>query len=85
MSLTNVGTFCDRCADRHVAALTGFAVLPDPPAPLTMTGPDGRRHRMVFRLRRAPTGISVELTENRRAPRRRGGGGGVSVLGAGSA
>lgn len=63
MSLTGVGTFCDRCGDHHVAGLTGFAVLPDPPAPLTITGPDGRRHRLVFRLRRGLTGICVELNE----------------------
>jgi hypothetical protein len=63
MTLTDVGTFCDRCADRHVSALTGFPMLPDPPEPLMFAGADGRRHRLRFRLWRAPTGVSVELEE----------------------
>lgn len=54
---------CDRCADRRVAAHTGFPELPPPPAPITFAGPDGERHVLAFRLWRAPTGIEVELHE----------------------
>ncbi len=63
MTLANVGTFCDRCADRHVAELTGYPMLPEPPEPIVLVGADGRRHQMAFRLWRAPTGISVDLVE----------------------
>jgi len=34
---------CDRCADRRVAAHTGWQELPDPPAPQVVVGPDGTR------------------------------------------
>lgn len=63
MTLADVGSFCDRCADRHVAELTGFPMLPEPPEPIVLVGPDDRTHRMVFRLWRAPTGTAVELVE----------------------
>jgi len=43
----------------------GLPLLPDPPDPIVIRGPDGRRHTMRFRLWRAPTGISVELRETR--------------------
>jgi hypothetical protein len=56
-------SLCDRCADRRVAGMTGFPELPDPPTPIVLTGPDGRRHRLAFRIWRAPTGIEVELEE----------------------
>ncbi|HVA59737.1 MAG TPA: hypothetical protein VNG13_04265 [Mycobacteriales bacterium] len=62
-SLTALGTFCDPCADRHLSEITGFPLLPAPPDPITITGPDGRQHRLRFRLRRVPTGISVDLEE----------------------
>lgn len=44
----------------------GLPLLPDPPAPVVIVGPDRRRHSFVFRIWRAPTGISVELRESRR-------------------
>jgi hypothetical protein len=62
MSLDGVG-LCDRCADRRIAAITGFPELPDPPPPFVVTGADGRTHRLAARLWRAPTGIEVELEE----------------------
>jgi len=37
-----------------------------PPEPLVITGPDGRRHTLRYRIWRAPTGISVDLVEDRR-------------------
>jgi hypothetical protein len=62
--LNNV-ELCDRCFDRRIAAQTGYAELPEPPPPFTLEGPDGRRHRMRFRLWRAPTGIEVEVEETK--------------------
>ena len=52
---------CDRCADRRVASITGYPELPDPPPPVTLRGPDGRDHRLRYRVWRAPTGVEVEL------------------------
>jgi hypothetical protein len=43
--------------------MTGDPELPDPPSPIVLAGPDGRRHRLAFRIWRAPTGIEVELEE----------------------
>jgi hypothetical protein len=63
LALTGVGTFCDRCADQHVAQFTGFPQFGEPPAPVVLSGVDGRAHRLVFRLLRGPAGITVELTE----------------------
>ena len=40
-------------------------MLPDPPDPVVIRGPDGHRHTLRFRLWRAPTGVSVELHETR--------------------
>ena len=37
--------------------------MPSVPGPVWLTGGDGRRHRMRYRIWRAPTGISVELRE----------------------
>lgn len=54
---------CDRCADRRVARVTGYPELPEPPPPVTLPDPDGRQHRLGFRVWRAPTGIEVELEE----------------------
>jgi len=55
---------CDRCADRRVAARTGWPELPDPPAPqVVVVGPDGRTHTMRIRLHRAPTGVAAEAVE----------------------
>jgi hypothetical protein len=54
---------CDRCFDRRIAEHTGFPRLPEPPPPLVLAGPDDRRHRLRFRIWRAPTGIEVELEE----------------------
>jgi hypothetical protein len=61
MTLTGVGTFCDRCADRHFS--TGWPALPEPPELVTLTGPDGRHHLLRFRLSRTPSGIAVDLVE----------------------
>ena len=57
---------CDRCADRRTAALTGFAPLPEPPAPIRLVDAVGRPHTLVFRIWRSPTGIEVELVEHGR-------------------
>lgn len=55
---------CDRCADRQLAAATGWPELPDPPPAAVFTGPDGRTHEMQFRLWRAPAGIVAEAQES---------------------
>ncbi len=47
---------CDRCADRGVAAITGYPELPDPPSPVDHLGGDGREHRLTYRVWRALTG-----------------------------
>lgn len=54
---------CDRCADRHIAATTGFPELPHPPDPEKLTGPDGRSHEVRYRLWRSPGGIAAEVEE----------------------
>ena len=54
---------CERCADRRVAAHTGWSELPDPPVPQVIVGPDGRAHTMRIRLHRAPTGVAAEAVE----------------------
>lgn len=54
---------CDGCFDRRISAETGFPRLPAPPPPIVVTGPDGRDHRLRFRIRRGPTGIEVQLEE----------------------
>ena len=54
---------CDRCFDRRIAAHTGLPRLPDPPPPIVLSGPDRRRHRLRYRVWRAPTGIEVQLEE----------------------
>lgn len=55
--------FCDSCANRRLAELSGFPALPDAPAPETFSGPDGREHLMCYRLFRCPTGILAEVEE----------------------
>jgi len=54
---------CDRCFDRRISAQTGLPRLPDPPPPIVVAGPDGRRHRLRFRVWRAGVGIEVQLDE----------------------
>jgi len=54
---------CNRCLDKRVATETGFPLLPEPPAPVTVVDGEGRRRRLRFRIWRAPTGIEVELEE----------------------
>ena len=54
---------CDRCFDRRISAVTGFPRLPDPPPPIVLTGPDGRRHHRRYRVWRAGVGIEVQLDE----------------------
>ena len=58
-----VGPLCDRCADRRLAAATGWPLLPDPPAPETFVGPDSRTHRIRYRFWRCPTGVVAEAEE----------------------
>jgi len=54
---------CDRCFDRRISAHTGLPRLPDPPPPIVLAGPDGRRHRLRYRVWRAGVGIEVQLEE----------------------
>lgn len=54
---------CDRCFDARASALMGMPRLPEVPGPVWITGPDGRRHRMRYRISRAPTGVVVRLCE----------------------
>ena len=54
---------CDRCFDRRMSAHTGLPRLPEPPSPITISGPDGRRHRLRYRIWRAGVGIEVQLDE----------------------
>lgn len=54
---------CDRCFDRRMSAHTGLPRLPDPPPPITISGPDGRRHHLRYRVWRAGVGIEVQLDE----------------------
>jgi len=62
----NLGTvsLCDRCFDVRIAASTGWPRLPEPPGPETIAGPDGRLHRIVYRLWRSPGGVAVEAEED---------------------
>jgi len=55
---------CDRCFDIRIAASTGWPQLPEPPAPEAIVGPDGRVHRIVYRLWRSPGGVAVEAEED---------------------
>ena len=57
------GPLCDFCFDERISVLTGWPRLPAPPPPRTVTGPDGREHRLQFRLWRTPGGISAEAIE----------------------
>ena len=51
----NLGTIplCDRCFDDRIVASAGWPRLPEPPPPETIAGPDGRLHRIVYRLWRS--------------------------------
>lgn len=40
-----------------------MAELSEPPGPIILHGPDGRRHELHVRFWRAPTGVVVELEE----------------------
>ena len=66
-SLLDAAPLCDRCYDARIAASQDWPRLPEPPAPETITGPDGRRHRIVYRVWRSPGGIAVEAAEDDRA------------------
>lgn len=57
------GPFCGRSLADRIAALSEMPKLPEPPEPLLITGPDGRRHKMRYRIWRAPTGICLQLRE----------------------
>lgn len=54
---------CDRCFNRRAAERTGIPHLPDPPTPEEITGPDGRRHRISYRLILGPAGIEARAEE----------------------
>lgn len=56
-------SLCDRCYDVRIAAPTGWSRLPEPP-PETIAGPDGRPHRIVYRVWRSPGGVAVEAEED---------------------
>ena len=53
---------CDRCADKLIAAATGWPELPAPPPPEVLIGPDGERHVFRYRLFRWP-GRVVAIAE----------------------
>jgi len=57
------GPLCDCCFDERISATTGWPRLPAPLPPKIVTGPDGRTHRLRFRLWRTPGGISAEAIE----------------------
>jgi len=57
---------CDRCYGTRIAASHGWPTLPEPPDPETIVGPDGRQHRIVYRVWRSPGGIAVEAGEGDR-------------------
>ena len=59
---------CDACYNDRASALTGTARLPLPPPPIVVTGPDGRPHRLAYRVLRAPAGVEVKLEETGVAP-----------------
>lgn len=71
-------SLCDGCANRRLAAATGWPELPPPPPPETVVGADGRAHRMVYRLLPGPCGVEA-LAEESGVPA--GDGYEVSVLG----
>ncbi len=55
---------CDRCFNDRVSAATGLPRLaPAPVEPVVLTGADGRRHRLRYRVMRAPVGVEVRLEE----------------------
>jgi hypothetical protein len=58
---------CDRCHDARVSEETGWPRLPEPPPPETIAGPDGRRHRITYRVWRSPGGVAVEAIEGDRS------------------
>lgn len=58
---------CDHCFDARISAEHGWPRLPEPPAPEAITGPDGRRHQVAYRLWRSPGGIAVEAGEGDRS------------------
>lgn len=59
--------YCDRCADRRLAAVTGWPTLPAPPPPDVVIGPDGRRHFIRYRMLRMP-GAVIALAAELGAP-----------------
>jgi hypothetical protein len=62
--LGEVGPLCDLCFDARISAATGMPRLPEAPAPVRVTGADEREHVMRYRVRRAPTGVTVELRDD---------------------
>lgn len=62
-NIGGVGPLCDPCADRRLAEATGWPLLPEPPPPEMVVGPDSRVHRMRYRFWRCPTGVVAEAEE----------------------
>lgn len=58
---------CEGCFDARISEGTGWPRLPPPPPPEIIRGPDGRRHRIAYRVWRSPGGISVEAEEEGRS------------------
>ena len=49
--------YCDGCADRELARLTGWPVLPEPPPAEVLIGSDRRKHFIRYRFVRVPPAI----------------------------
>jgi len=54
---------CDRCADRRLAAITGWPILPRLPAAEVIVGPDRERHFVRYRMLRMPGGVMALAEE----------------------
>jgi hypothetical protein len=63
----NNRAYCDRCADEHLATVTGWPTLPTPPPAEVIIGPDRKRHFVRYRLLRMPGGV-VGLAEELGGP-----------------
>jgi hypothetical protein len=59
-----VTPLCDRCYDVRVAETTGWSRLPEPPPPESIAGPDGRVHRIEYRIWRSPGGVAINAEED---------------------
>jgi len=57
------GKFCADCAGTRALRPGGLPARPTPPGPVSITGPDGRTHRLDYRVQRYASGTGVELVE----------------------